>query len=176
MPPRTALAEKELTADDRKLLDLSGVFMSDFSGWWSQGPRRMGADKQSDLVWVGNYWGNNLAKIDIHSLKATLYPYPQRYAAPYDCVVDSHHHVWTNLFNGDAVAEFDPQSGQWTEYPLPTRGTELRHIAIAEHDGATKVVLGEFRVAKVAVMRFRTRQELSALRTEFQQAELHRKR
>ena len=176
MPPRTALAEKELTADDRKLLDLSGVFMSDFSGWWSQGPRRMGADKQSDLVWVGNYWGNNLAKIDIHSLKATLYPYPQSYAAPYDCVVDSHHHVWTNLFNGDAVAEFDPQSEQWTEYPLPTRGTELRHIAIAERDGAIEVVLSEFRVAKVAVMRFRTRQELSALRTEVQQIELHRKR
>ena len=163
MPPRTALAEKELTDDDRKLLDLSGVFMSDFSGWWSQGPRRMGADKQSDAVWVGNYWGNNLAKIDIHTLKPTLYPFPERYAAPYDAVVDSHHNVWMNLFNGDAVVKFDPSTEKWTEYPLPSRGTELRHMAIAEHDGKVEAVVSEFRVGKVAVMRFRTKAEMSAL-------------
>jgi streptogramin lyase len=176
MPPRAALAERELTAEDRKLLDLSGVFMSDFSGWWSQGPRRMGADKQGDVVWVGNYWGNDLAKIDIHSLKTTLYPYPERYAAPYDCVVDTHHNVWTNLFNGDAVAKFDPKSQQWTEYPMPTRGTEFRHIAIAEHNGATEIVLSEFRAGKVAVMRFRTEEDLNALHSEVKHLELHARR
>ncbi len=169
MPPRTALAERELTAEDRKLLDLSGVFMSDFSGWWSQGPRRMGADKQSDVIWVGNYWGNDLAKIDTHSLKTTLYPYPQRYAAPYDCVVDSRHNVWTNLFNGDGVAKFDPKTEQWTEYPLPSRGTEMRHVAIAEPNGAVEVVISEFRVGKVAVMRFRSKEDLRALQTEAEQ-------
>jgi streptogramin lyase len=169
IPPRTALAEKEITEDDRKLLDLSGVFMSDFSGWWSQGPRRLGADKQSDVVWVGDYWGNNLAKIDIHTLKPTLYPYPERYAAPYDAVVDSHHNVWMNLFNGDAVVKFDPSSETWTKYPLPTRGIEMRHMAIAEHDGAVEAVVSEFRVGKVAVMRFRTKADLQALQRQSEQ-------
>ena len=176
MPPRPALSEKELTEDDRKLLDLSGVFMSDFSGWWSQGPRRMGADKQSDVVWVGNYWGDNLARIDIHTLKPTLYPFPERYAAPYDAVVDSHHNVWMNLFNGDAVVKFDPNTEKWTEYPLPSRGTEMRHMAIAEHDGTVEAIISEFRVGKVAVMRFRTKGELQALRSDVQPREIRAQR
>jgi streptogramin lyase len=173
MPPRAALAEGAITDQDRKLQDVSGVFMSDFSGWWSQGPRRMGADKNGDAMWVCNYWGGNLAKIDIHTLKATLYPYPKRLSAIYAAVVDSHHNVWVNLFNGDAVAKFDPGTEQWTEYPLPTRGVETRHVAISEVHGSPEVVLSEFRVGKVAVMRFRTQGELQALKAQVQQLGVH---
>ena len=165
MPPHPALSEEALTADDRKVAALSGVFMSDFSGFESQGPRRMG-DKNGDAMWVCNYWGGNLAKVDIHTLKTTLYPYPTRESAIYAAVVDHNHNVWVNLFNGDAVAKFDPKTEKWTEYPLPTRGIEMRHVAIAEHDGELRVVLSEFRVGKLAVMRFRTNEELQALRAE----------
>ena len=176
MPPRHALAEDALTAQDRKLMALSGVFMSDFSGWYSQGPRRMGADKNGDSMWVCNYWGNNLARVDIHTLKATLYPYPKNYGAIYDAVVDSYHNVWVNLFNGDAVAKFDPSTQQWTEYPLPTRGVETRHIAISEVHGSPEVVLSEFRVGKLAVMHFRSKSDLQALKAEVQQVELRAQR
>jgi len=31
---------------------------------WSQGPRRMGTDKNADVLWVGNSWGGSLARID----------------------------------------------------------------------------------------------------------------
>ena len=176
MPPRHALAEDALTAQDRKLMALSGVFMSDFSGWYSQGPRRMGADKNGDSMWVCNYWGNNLARVDIHTLKATLYPYPKNYAAIYDAVVDSHRNVWVNLFNGDAVAKFDLITQQWTEYPLPTRGVETRHIAISEVHGSPEVVLSEFRVGKLAVMHFRSKSDLQALQTQVEQLELRAQR
>ena len=173
MPPRHALAESALTEQDRKLMSLSGVFMSDFSGWYSQGPRRMGADKKGDSVWVCNYWGNNLAKVDINTLKIKLYPYPKNFGAIYDAVVDSHHNVWVNLFNGDSVAKFDPSTQQWTEYPLPTRGVETRHIAISEVHGSPEVVLSEFRVGKLAVMYFRTKSDLQALKMQAQPLELH---
>jgi streptogramin lyase len=176
MPPRHALAEDALTDQDRKLMALSGVFMSDFSGWYSQGPRRMGADKSGDSIWVCNYWGNNLARVDIHTLKATLYPYSKNYGAIYDAVVDSHHNVWVNLFNGDAVAKFGPSTQRWTEYPLPTRGVETRHVAISEVHGTPEVVLSEFRVGKLAVMHFRSKSDLQALKTEVQQVELRAQR
>lgn len=171
IPPHPALSEESITSDDRKLQSLSGVFMSDFSGWWSQGPRRMGADKNGDAMWVCDYWGGNLAKIDIHTLKTTLYPYPTRESATYDAVVDSHHNVWVNLFNGDAVARFDPRTEQWTEYPLPSRGVEMRHMAISEIHGSVEAVLSEFRVGKVAVMRFRTKAEIQALKAQVQELE-----
>jgi virginiamycin B lyase len=171
MPPHPALSEDALTPDDRKVAALSGVFMSDFSGFESQGPRRMGADKNGDAMWVCNYWGGNLAKIDIHTLKTTIYPYPTRESAIYAAVVDRNHNVWVNLFNGDSVAKFDPKTEKWTEYPLPTRGIEMRHVAIAEHDGDLKIVLSEFRVGKLAVMQFRTKEELQALRAEAGSAE-----
>ena len=31
---------------------------------WAQGPRRMGTDKNGDVLWVGNSWGSTLARID----------------------------------------------------------------------------------------------------------------
>jgi hypothetical protein len=31
---------------------------------WSEGPRRMGTDKNADVLWVGNSWGSSLARID----------------------------------------------------------------------------------------------------------------
>jgi streptogramin lyase len=172
IPPHRALSEDTITDQDRKLQGLSGVFMSDFSGWWSQGPRRMGADKSGDVMWVCDYWGGNLAGIDIHTLKTNLYPYPTRESAIYDSVVDRQHNVWVNLFNGDAVAKFDPKTERWTEYPLPTRGVEMRHVAITDVHGNTEVVLSEFRVGRVAVMHFRTEDDLHALQTQVQQLEM----
>ncbi len=176
MPPHVQASADALTAEDRQLYSATGVFMSDFAGLTSQGPRRMGADKNGDTVWVGNYWGGNIAKIDIHTLKATLYPYPKPEPGTYDVVVDSHHMVWTNLFNGDAVAKFDPKTETWTEYPLPTRGVEMRHIALTEHGGALEIILSYFRAGKVARMQFRTQEQLQALRTQVRESEVQAKK
>jgi streptogramin lyase len=169
LPPRAALSEHDLTAEDRKVDALSGVELTDFSGWWSQGPRRMGADKHGDSVWVCDYWGGNMAKIDIHTLKPTFYEYPTPESAPYDAVVDKNHDVWVNLTNGDSFAKFDPNTEKWTEYPLPTRGLELRHISLDEHNGDTQVVLSYVRTGKVARVRFRTQQDLQALKAQVQE-------
>jgi streptogramin lyase len=106
VPARAARADGAITDEDRKLYSLAGVELTDFSGFWSQGPRRMGADKNGDAVWVCDYWGGNLAKFDIHTVKPTFYPYPTPESAPYDAVVDKNHNVWVNLTNGDSVAKF----------------------------------------------------------------------
>jgi virginiamycin B lyase len=176
MPPHKQVSADILTDDDRQVYAMTGVFMSDFAGLTSQGPRRMGADKNGDSIWVGNYWGGNLAKIDIHTLKTTIYPYPKPVPGTYDVVVDSHHMVWINLFNSDAIAKFDPVTETWTEYPLPTRGIEMRHIALTEHSGATEIILSYFRAGKVARVQFRTKEELQDLRAEVGQSEVEAKK
>jgi virginiamycin B lyase len=167
-PPRPARADGALTADDKKLYELAGVELTDFGAWWSDGPRRMGADKNGDIVWVCDYWGGNLEKYDIRTLKSTRYRYPTPESAPYDASVDKDHNVWVNLTNGDSVARFDPKTEQWTEFPLPGRGINLRHISLDERDGATRIVVGYTRNSKIARMQIRSKVELQALKAQAQ--------
>src|SRR5262249_26679188 len=43
---------------------------------WAQGPRRMGTDKNADVLWVGNSWGANFARIDTRTHDTTYVPLP----------------------------------------------------------------------------------------------------
>jgi streptogramin lyase len=165
-PPRTARADGAITADDKKLYELAGTELTDFSAWWSEGPRRMGADKNGDAIWVCDYWGGNLERYDIRTLKSTRYKYPTPESAPYDASVDRNHNVWVNLTNGDSVARFDPKTEQWTEFPLPGRGIDLRHISLDERDGVTRIVVGYTRNSKIARMQIRSTEELQALKAQ----------
>ena len=134
----------------------------------------MGADRTGDVIWVCDYWGGNLARYDIHTLKSTFYKYPTPESAPYDAVVDRAHNVWVNLTNGDSVARFDPKTEQWTEFPLPTRGIDLRHISLDEREGTTRIVVGYTRNSKIAHMQIRSQAELQALKEEARSLQAHR--
>jgi streptogramin lyase len=173
-PPRAARADGALTEGDKKLYEFAGVELTDFSAWWSQGPRRMGADRTGDVIWVCDYWGGNLARYDIRTLKPAFYKYPTPESAPYDAVVDRNHNVWVNLTNGDSVARFDPKTEQWTEFPLPTRGIDLRHISLDEREGTTRIVVGYTRNSKIARMQIRSQAELQALKEEARSLQAHR--
>jgi streptogramin lyase len=154
-----------VTADER-------AFYAGFGGLdfntpfpWSQGPRRMGTDKQADLLWVGDSWGGNLARIDIHSNAVDFVPLPDPESQqPYHIAVDRNHNVWTNMWTSDVVMRYDPAQAAWTRFELPTRGSEARYVSLAERDGALQVVLPYSRTSKVAVMRFRSEQDLQEAR------------
>ena len=74
---------------------------------WAQGPRRMGTDKKADVLWVGNSWGANLARIDTRTHETTYVPLPGR-QQPYHVAVDNNHNAWTNLWGADRVMRYDP--------------------------------------------------------------------
>ena len=59
-----------LTADESKFYETYS--QPDFNKPlpWAQGPRRMGTDKNADVLWVGNSWGANLARIDTHTRRS----------------------------------------------------------------------------------------------------------
>jgi streptogramin lyase len=97
---------------------------------WSQGPRRMGTDKNADVLWVGNSWGASLARIDTKTLETTIVPFPDKTMQPYHIAVDDNHNVWANLWTSDHIAKYDPTANKWTTFELPVRGTEIRHDSL----------------------------------------------
>ena len=132
---------------------------------FSQGPRRMGTDKNADVLWVGLSWGGSLARIDTRTGAVSYVPLPGD-RQPYHVAVDNSHNAWTNLWASDQVARLDPASGEWTLFDLPTRGAEPRYISLYEHDGITQVVIPYFRTRKVAIMTLRSEQDIAALKAQ----------
>ena len=132
---------------------------------WSQGPRRLGADKNGDFVWIGNSFGGTLAKININTNETTLVALPNpETQQPYQVAVDKDHNAWTNLWSTDQIAKFDPAASKWTIFDLPTRGTESRYISLLEQDGKMQIVIPYSRTRKVAVMTVRSESDLQALK------------
>jgi streptogramin lyase len=133
---------------------------------WSQGPRRMGTDKNADVLWVGNSWGATLARIDTKTMQATIIPFPDPSYQPYHIAVDQNHNVWGNLWTADRIAKYDPGKGEWTMFDLPTRGTEIRHVSLLERDGVTKVIVPIYRDSKMGAMTLRSEAEIAALKAQ----------
>jgi streptogramin lyase len=133
---------------------------------WSQGPRRMGTDKNADVLWVGNSWGASLARIDTKTGEAKIVPFPEKTMQPYHIAVDNSHNVWANLWTSDHLAKYDPTNNKWTTFDLPVRGTEIRHVSLLERDGVTKVVVPVYRSSQMAYMVVRSEADLVALKTQ----------
>jgi streptogramin lyase len=130
---------------------------------WSQGPRRLGTDKNGDFVWVGDSFGGTLAKIDINNNAVSMVPLPNPEAQqPYEVAVDKDHGVWTNLWSTDQIVKYDPATSKWTTFDLPTRGTESRYLSLLEKDDKLQVVVPYSRARKVAVMTIRSEADLAA--------------
>jgi streptogramin lyase len=61
------------------------------------------------------------------------WPVPTSYTAPYDVVRDKSGKVWTAGMNTDRILRVDLESGEYTEYPLPSQ-TNIRRVFV---DNAT---------------------------------------
>jgi streptogramin lyase len=133
---------------------------------WNQGPRRMGADKNADTVWVGTSWGSSIIRINTKTMESTVVPMPYQGMSPYQITIDKNHNLWMNVWTSDVVLKYDPSANKWTTFDLPSRGTEVRHISIDERGDKLKVIIPEYRVSKMAVMTFRSEAELATLKAQ----------
>jgi virginiamycin B lyase len=133
---------------------------------WSQGPRRMGTDKNADVLWVGNSWGATLARIDTKTMQATIIPFPDPTYQPYHIAVDQHHNVWSNMWTTDRLARYNPEKAEWTFFDYPLRGTEIRHVSLLERDGVTKVIVPLYRDSQMGAMTLRSEAEIAALKAQ----------
>ena len=128
---------------------------------WSQGPRRMGTDKNADLLWVCNSFGSSFAKINPRTLETTIVPLPDPTMQAYHIVVDSRHNVWGNLWTSDRIVRYDPAANAWTVFDLPVRGTEIRHIALLERGDRISVVMPVYRTSQMGVLTLRSEADLA---------------
>ena len=160
-PPQTT--EIVLTPEDYEFYHNIGGnrFSGTFARPGAQAPRRLSADLNGNTVWVANWWGGNLARIDTKTRKTTYYSLPIS-SNPYNTIVDKNHMVWTNLMSDDAIARFDPKTEQWTIYKLPSIGTETRHIAVDDARGEVWVPYRES--DRAARLQFRTQAQLQSLK------------
>jgi streptogramin lyase len=130
---------------------------------WSQGPRRIGIDRQLGLIWVADSWGGNLVRIDTKTAAMKFIPFPSPATEqPYHAIPDDEHNVWASMWTTDQIAKYEPATGKWTLFDLPTRGTEVRIISLLEKRDAKELVFAYPRSNKVAVMTFRSEAEVKA--------------
>jgi streptogramin lyase len=88
---------------------------------------------------------------------------------PYHIAVDKNHNAWTNLWTTDQVAKYDPSTSKWSFYDLPTRGSEARYLSLSERDNKLQVIVPYSRTSKIAVVSFRSEQELQNLKAQLRQ-------
>jgi streptogramin lyase len=124
-------------------------------------PRRMSADPFGTTVWVTDFFGQDIASVDIHTLQVTYNPVPIPYSNPYDLHVDNNHMVWVTLRNADRVGKFDPKTKKWTVYQLPSIGTECRSMYVDEYNKTGEVWMASIRGSKAIRMQFRTAQQMA---------------
>ena len=102
--------------------------------------------------------GNNVARINIHSLEVKYYTVDGN---PYFVTVDKDSNVWTNLFSDAKVARLNPRTEQWTYYTLPSR-CESRNISV--DDIRADVWVPCANTSRVIRMRQRTGADIEALK------------
>lgn len=129
----------------------------------------MVADRNSDDVWVPDYSGNNLLRINTRTLKTTFYPAPRAGLNPYMGMVDSAHNVWMNLQGSDYVARFDPKTEKWTLFSWPIRGTSTRALHMAERNGQIQLTAMFYNASRAGRMVIRSKQEIQALKARAEQ-------
>ena len=62
---------------------------------WSQGPRRIGIDRENGVLWVANSWSGTLARVDAKTMQTTLIPLPNTFTnQPYAAIPDKKQNVW----------------------------------------------------------------------------------
>jgi streptogramin lyase len=128
-----------------------------------QSPRRPYADLKGQALWIPNFFGNTLVRIDTRSKTVKYYPVPYPAMNPYEAVVDSKGRVWVTFQNSDELGRFDPPTGSWTIYSYPTKGMAQRQNHMYEKDGLLQFISASGASHRVGKMVMRSAQDVQAL-------------
>ena len=159
-------AEMDRFAEDRAFYDGFGDAGFSVPIPWSLGPRRMGTDKNADVLWVGNSWGASLTRINTKTKETTIIPLPSPALQAYHVTVDSQHNAWGNLWTADQLFKYEPAANRFTLFDLPVHGTESRHISHLERNGQLHIVMPIYRSNQMGVMTLRSEAELAGLKAQ----------
>jgi streptogramin lyase len=105
-------------------LNTPAVFMYDQRAEkWTSYPitnpgRRVTIDSK-DQVWVCQYFGNAIAKIDPSTGKVTEYQMPLKYGSPYEVWADVRDNLWIENSTYNSLVRFDQRTEKFTYFPFP---------------------------------------------------------
>lgn len=161
-PPWMADTEDTTTPEDREFYESIGAMtwggINMVPG--AQAPRRMGTDKYGDTLWVANFQGENLARINIRTLDTTYYRLPIR-SHPYRVTADRNHNAWASIMGDDWLLKLNPDSAAWTMFQLPVLNCDSRYLWIDHARDELWVPCA--RTSQAIRMQFRTAAQLQAL-------------
>lgn len=129
-----------------------------------QSPRRPIADHATTAVWIPNFYGNTLLRIDTKTKALKYYKVPYPAMNPYEAAVDSKHQVWVTFQNSDEMGRFDPNTGNWTMFSWPSKGMAQRQNHMLERDGVLQFVSASGPSHRVGRMVMRSEKDVQALR------------
>ena len=102
-----------------------------------------------DTVWVGDFVGGTLVKLDPDTGRMEQFRPPTRYAEFYTAVVAKDGQIWLSDFSGSQMTRFNPVTKQFTEYPLPAPDGMVRFFGLDPHG---KVWYVDFETGKIGVL------------------------
>lgn len=129
-----------------------------------QSPRRPYADLKSPALWVPNFYGNSLVRIDTRTKALKYIAVPSSGMNPYEAAVDSQGRVWVTFQNSDEMGRYDPAAGTWTMYSYPTKGMAQRQNHMHEKNGVLQFVSASGPSHRVGKFVVRSAKDVQALR------------
>ena len=129
-----------------------------------QSPRRPIADLKGAAVWIPNFYGNTVLRIDTKTKALKYYAVPFPAMNPYEGAMDSQHRVWVTFQNSDEMGRLNTETGTWTMYSWPTKGMAQRQNHMLERDGVLQFVSASGLSHRVGRMVMRTEKDLQTLR------------
>ena len=126
-------------------------------------PRRMGADRHGEFIYVANFNGESIARIDTRTLATKFYRLPTE-SHPYRVAVDRHRNAWVSMMGDDWLLKLDARTGEWSRYQLPVLNCDNRYV-VSDH-GRDEIWIPCARTSQAIRMRFRTPEQVRALRED----------
>jgi Carboxypeptidase regulatory-like domain len=152
-----SLKSPDIRPEDVEIFNTVGSWDHN-SALGQQGPRRMVADRRGDFVYSGLYWAGGIAQFDVRTKTLVkVHQVPNgRWSQPYKPFPDKNHIVWFGNSADDRLGRLNPTTGAFTMYPLPTRGTNSRHLAVDDSTDPPTVWVPYTGAGKIARVQFRT--------------------
>jgi streptogramin lyase len=97
-------------------------------------PRRMSHDARGD-IWVGLWNAGLLMKLDYETKQMSFFAPPTETPGTYSVSVDRKNNlIWVSEQQADKIARFNPETGEWVEFPLPDSESDPRRIEVDQNN------------------------------------------
>ena len=165
-PPWLREQEDTRTAEDKAFYESIGALVEGGDGGinmvpGAMAPRRMGADKSGEFLYVASFNGENVTRINTRTRETKYYRTPIQ-SHPYRVVVDRHHNAWTAMMGDDWLLKLDAETEQWSMYQLPVLNCDSRYV-VSDHV-RDEIWIPCARTSQAVRMQFRTVPQVRALK------------